>query len=109
MAKPSSPNAPKLKVAGRALWKALQAEYDITDAAGLVLLRTAAECRDLEVDATAEARRDGLVITDKYGQKRPHPCLSVARDARAHMLAAMKSLNLDVEPLRDRVGRPGGG
>jgi hypothetical protein len=32
----------------------------------------------------------------------------VARDARSGMLAAMRQLHFDVEPVRDRVGRPGG-
>jgi hypothetical protein len=97
-----------LKPEGRALWRRLQSAYGIADEGGLALLRTAAECRDLEVEALADARRDGLTITDRYGAKRGHPMLTVARDARVGMLAALRMLNLDVEPLRDRVGRPGG-
>lgn len=93
---------------GRTLWRRLRAEYGIQDAGGLALLRTACECRDLEVDAMQQARQDGLSTVDRYGQRRPHPLLSAARDARAQMLAALRALNLDVEPLRPGVGRPGG-
>jgi phage terminase small subunit len=103
------PRPPKsLDAAGRELWQELQAEYDISDAGGLRLLRTACECRDLDVAAMAIARSEGLCQTDKYGQKRPHPMLSVARDARAQMLTALKALNLSVEPIQDGPGRPAG-
>ena len=78
------------------------------DAGGLVLLQTACECADLEADAMAQARSEGLSSVDRYGQRRPHPLLSVARDARGQMLAALRQLHLDVEPLRDRPGRPAG-
>ena len=105
---PKAPPKPprSLGEAGRELWRRIQAQYRIDDAAGLALLRTAGECRDLDVQAMTEARRDGLVITDKYGQKRSHPCLTVARDARQQMLSALRAMNLDIEPLRDRQGRP---
>jgi hypothetical protein len=91
---------------GRSLWRRLQTEYGIVDAGGQVLLRTAAECEDLERDAMATARAEGLSSVDRYGQRRPHPLLSVARDARAQKLAALRALHLDVEPIRDRPGRP---
>jgi hypothetical protein len=55
-----------------------------------------------------QAKADGYATLDKYGQRRPHPLLSVARDARAQMLAALRALNLDVKPLQPHVGRPGG-
>jgi glutathione S-transferase len=47
-------------------------------------------------------------MADRFGQPKPHPLLATERDARAQFLAALKALNLDLEPLRDRVGRPGG-
>ena len=45
---------------------------------------------------------------DRFGQVKSHPLLSVERDSRAQYLAALKALNLDLEPLRDKPGRPGG-
>ena len=93
---------------GQALWAALADEYGINDAGGVELLRTACECRDLEHDAMTTARDEGLSTVDRYGQKRPHPLLSAARDARAQKLTALKGLHLDVEPVHDRPGRPVG-
>jgi hypothetical protein len=55
-----------------------------------------------------EARRDGLTSSDRYGQRRPHPALAAARDARSQALQALRSLHLDVEPLQPHRGRPGG-
>ena len=105
----TSPRPPKgLGPEGKALWKQLQGDYAIQDSGGLQLLRTACECRDLEAEAMQQARVEGLSSTDRYGQRRPHPLLSVARDARGQMLTALRALHLDVEPLRDRPGRPGG-
>jgi hypothetical protein len=98
-----------LKAEGRALWLRLQPEYQIVDSGGLTLLQLAAEARDLQCESLAIARRDGFVTTDKYGQRRPHPMLTVSRDAGSAVLRALRQLHLDVEPLNDRVGRPPGG
>ena len=86
-----------LKAAGKALWNDIVQQYRIADDAGLA------------------AGDDG------GGGPGPHPgcagrhpqarCLScgpadptcfLERDARAGMLSALRALNLDLEPLRDR-------
>lgn len=92
----------------RRWWRELQAEYQIDDAAGLLLLQTACEAHDRMKMAQAEIERDGQTVMDRFEQPKPHPMLTVERDARAAMLAALKQLNLDLEPLRDGPGRPGG-
>ena len=106
MAKTRFPPAAGLGAEGKALWQRLQAAYQIEDEGGLTLLLRVCESRDLVVDAMAEVRRDGFVITDRYGAKRGHPLLTVARDAGARELQALKMLALDLEPLKG-LGRPG--
>jgi phage terminase small subunit len=96
-----------LKAEGRLMWQQFRNEYQIEDVGGLRLLQTACECHDIQVEAMTTAREDGMVTIDRYGQRRPHPMLSVAGDARSQMLTALKGLHLDVEPLRDRPGHPG--
>ena len=49
-----------------------------------------------------------MIARGSKRQPRAHPLLAVERDSRAQMLAAMKALNLDLEPPRDGPGRPGG-
>jgi len=90
------------------IWKALISEYDIADVAGLRILQVALESFDRGQAARAEIDRDGLTVTDKFGQTKSHPLLPIERDSRAAFLAGLKSLNLDIEPLRDGRGRPSG-
>ncbi len=102
--------APKtLSPESRGWWRKLTKEYGIDDAGGLLVLRTALEALDRMRDAQAQVREGGAMLEDRWGQKKPHPLLTVERDSRAQMLMALKQLNLDLEPLRDRAGRPSGG
>lgn len=101
--------APKtLSTEGRTWWKRIVTEYDVTDDGGRLLLQTALEAFDRMRNCQAAIKRDGEMVKDRFDQLKPHPLLPAERDARAQMLAAMKALNLDLEPLRDRVGRPSG-
>ena len=105
--KASSPPA-HLSREAKALWNEISAEYAIEDAAGRRLLLTACESLDWMRKAEAAVEKDGLTVTDRYGAIRGHPMLATIRDARAAMLAAIKHLGLDLEPLHARPGRPGG-
>jgi P27 family predicted phage terminase small subunit len=107
--KKSKSRAPAgLSVEARAWWRQLQAEFAIEDPGGLLLLQTALEAFDRLRGARALIDRDGVVITDRFGQSKPHPAATIERDARTAMLTALRALNLDVEPLQGRVGRPNG-
>lgn len=83
-------------------------EYGIEDQAGLLILQTALESFDRMRLAEAILKKDGMTIMDRFGQPKAHPMTVVERDSRAAMLAALRQLNLDLEPLRDGPGRPGG-
>lgn len=89
-------------------YERLISEYGISDDAGLLLLQTGLEAFDRMRECQLAVVRDGAQIKDRFEQLKPHPLLSVERDSRAQMLAALKSLNLDMEPLRDKPGRPVG-
>ena len=97
-----------LKADGRKLWRSIQGEYSIDDGAGIALLTTACECLDRMRAAQAAIAAHGEVVTDRYGQVKVNPACQLEKDARNGFLAALKALNLDLEPLRDRPGRPGG-
>lgn len=101
--------APKhLSKSGQALWERLQNEYEIGDEAGFLLLTTAMEAGDRMREATAIIKKEGLQLPDRFGQMKAHPLTTVERDSRAAMLAALKALNLDLEPLNEKPGRPAG-
>lgn len=100
---PSSLSAP-----AKTLWRKLVKDYDIEDQAGLLLLGTALEAFDRMKQCQAAIKRDGPMVRDRFGQLKSHPLLPTERDARSQMLAALRALNLDIEPIHDRPGRPAG-
>lgn len=97
-----------LSTAAKKLWNDIFTEYAIDDAAGRAILRAALEAFDRSQDARKAINKDGMTVTGRDGQKRSHPLQTVERDNRAAFLAGLKALNLDLEPLRDGPGRPGG-
>jgi len=91
-----------------AWWRAMLREYQIADEGGLTLLGLAAEARDRMHRAAALVREHGEVIFSERVAPRPNPACAIERDARAQMIAALRELHLDVEPLHGRPGRPAG-
>jgi P27 family predicted phage terminase small subunit len=90
------------------IFKNLCDEYGISDEAGLKILRVSCEAFDRAQAARAAIDTAGMLLTDKYGQQKVNPLLACERDSRAAFLAGLKALNLDLEPLRDKPGRPPG-
>ena len=97
-----------LSAEARKIWREILSEYQIEDAAGLRILRVSLESFDRAQAARKAIDKEGMTVTDKFGQKKPHPLLPIERDSRAAFLAGLKALNLDLEPLRPGPGRPGG-
>lgn len=103
------PSAPaSLSPEAKNLWRRLLTEFDVNDQHGLLLLRTALEAMDRMRAAQAAIARDGVTIVDRWGQSKPHPACQIERDSRTGMLAALKALRLDIEPLHGAPGRPAG-
>jgi phage terminase small subunit len=94
--------------AGAGLWADIVRQYRIADGAGLVLVTTAAECLDRMRQAQEAIREHGLLLADRYGGKRQNPACVVERAARDGMINALKALNLNLEPLRDRADHVAG-
>ena len=108
MRNPKPPKPPKdLSGAPKKLWVDLQNEYAITDSAGLTLLADACRFFMRLEQARAILRREGLTVKDRFGQIIAHPLTRLERDSSAAMIRALKSLNLDIEPLKT-LGRPPG-
>ena len=100
-------NSVPLTTEAKKLKKELVAEYGIHDAAGVLLVRTVCECFDEMRRAQRVIATEGQLRENRFGEQKPHPAVSIVKDARAHMMLALKGLNLDLEPLRD-LGRPPG-
>lgn len=97
-----------LSTAAAEWWRRLAEEYDVSDPAGELLLESALRAFDRCEQARAALDRDGCVTLDARGRPKAHPAAAVERDSRSSMLGCLKAMNLDLEPLRDRAGRPGG-
>jgi P27 family predicted phage terminase small subunit len=89
-------------------WESIRVEYDVSDPGGLMILASACEAFDRMRQAQRRLRREGLTSKDRFGQVKANPLTVIERDSRAAMLAALKQLNLDLEPLEQRPGRPAG-
>ena len=98
----------KLSRKANKLKKSILQEYEITDEAGLAILDEALRAYDLGHEAQEQIDLEGLTVLGDRGQMKAHPLLSVVRFSRTQFLAALKSLNLDLEPLLLGRGRPGG-
>lgn len=104
----NAPAPSHLSADARGWWDRIVAQYSIDDDAGLLLLTVALESFDRMRGAQRIVKREGAVYRDRFGSPKAHPLLVVERDARAAMITSLKALNLDLEPLNDRPGRPGG-
>jgi len=100
--------AAKTRLAARREANRLVREFDITDPGGEALLRTFASAFSLEIDCQQQIEKDGLTFKDRFEQIKSHPLLTILNNARAQKMAALKALNLDVEPLQAAPGRPAG-
>jgi phage terminase small subunit len=107
MKKPTHAPPGHLSESARDWFLSLQAEYGIFDTGGVSLLTAAAEAWDrCRTAREAIAADGGPVIRDRFDQTKAHPAAAIERDARSQFITALKSLNLDIEPLRDKPGRP---
>jgi len=98
----------KLGKAGRKLWLSIQSEYDIADAGGLAFLTAACRVEDDIARAREKIAAEGDTVLDHRKQKQVHPLLRILPAMETIRRQNLAALNLNVEPLNDRPGRPGG-
>src|SRR5262245_61418996 len=87
--------------AAKRLWTDVVSSWQI-DPAALTILAVGCEELMRKDAARAIVDREGMALSDRFGQSRAHPMLAVERDARAGLLRALKQLGLDLEPIHGR-------
>ena len=93
-----------LNKVGRQLWNSIQLEYGIDDPGGLSHLLTACRSED-DIERMRETvSQDGDLVTDRFGQKQPHPLLVAIRGLETTKRQALSSLNLVRGVLRISAG-----
>jgi hypothetical protein len=101
------PKAPAgLSRDGRRLWVELQGTYGIVDPGGLLLLELAVRSFDDWTAARKLLDKEGLTVAGPGGRK-AHPALRAVEVAHRPLMASLRQLHLDVEPIQ-KVGRPSG-
>ena len=81
--------------------------FTITEETALTLVQYF-QARERLQKAEEALAADGLVITDRFKQQRPHPAASIARDSQALMLRALKALPLQPEGTKPAPAWSGG-
>src|SRR5260370_1157881 len=94
-ARPKPPS--HLGADGKKLWSDVVESFQI-ESWQLPTLRVAAEALDRCAVARDLLKADGLVVTDRYDQTKPHPATQIERDSRSSFLRAMRELNLAPAP-----------
>lgn len=84
-----------LREDGRAFWRRVLADYEITDAHDLSRLTVAAEALDRLAECRAAVERDGAFVVGRFGPK-PHPALILEDRHRSQHLKAVRELALDL-------------
>jgi hypothetical protein len=103
-AKPTADRPPKHLAEPEAhVWTRLRAEYGLGDAPALLLLEVLCDALAVVRRARELIDREGVSVDGK-----PHVLCKVMNDGQKTVLASLKALQLDMEPLRDGPGRPPG-
>ncbi len=89
----------------QALWTDIVTTFEMSDAAPLELLRRACEASDRADEARDVLAREGLVVVDRHGQVKAHPCISVERDSRIALTRILRELRIVDAPEPPRVPR----
>jgi hypothetical protein len=91
---------------GAHLWRTIQAQYLISDAGGLAMLKLACESADRAQACREQIDTDGVMIRGRTGV-RDHPLLKAELGARSFTVRTLQKLGLDLEPVKG-IGRPPG-
>jgi P27 family predicted phage terminase small subunit len=91
---PAEPKPPDhLSRLSKAFWRQITAKYAL-ETEHLAVLRRALEASDRADEAGELLRRDGLTTTDRYGQTKPHPAVTIELQNRAAFLRFLVALKL---------------
>lgn len=87
-----------LSLPARRLYAGIRALYEL-EAHDAAILVKALEAWDRAEQARQLIADEGIVITSRLGERKPHPAVGIERDSRTAFLAGMRQLGLDYEPV----------
>ncbi len=75
-------------------WQRTLTEYPQLNEHGRLLLTGACEAWDRSREAAVILDREGVTLTDRFGQQKIHPAVAVERDSRAQFAKLLTDLEL---------------
>jgi P27 family predicted phage terminase small subunit len=91
----TAPKAPKsLSTSGRRLWRSVVETWHL-DRRQLEVLRSACEASDRAEQARVQLDSEGLTVSDRYGQIKPHPAASIETSNRSLVARLLRELQLE--------------
>jgi hypothetical protein len=94
-----------LSVRARAFYLRMVADFEIDDAPGVELLLEACRALDRADQARAVLDVEGVVVIDRYEQRKPHPAAAIENSSRITFARLLRELNVSDEPPEVRVPR----
>src|SRR5205809_1219299 len=102
----SLPKAPAhLSRRMKSYWREIVGEFLLAPHQ-IELLRRGCEAADRADEARRIVEREGLTVTDRYGQTKPHPAVNIERDARLAIARLIRELALSPEEPEEPHSRP---
>lgn len=80
------------------LWDKITAQFEFSEAE-LAILRAGLEALDRCQQAKGILDREGITVTDRWKQVKPHPAVNIERDNRSAFISAMRTLKLNTQEL----------
>jgi phage terminase small subunit len=87
--------AKHLSPAAKKLWKSLHEEFDLDNAARMILL-TGLEAMDRKEQARAVLAKEGITQTDRFGFVKPRPEVAIERDSATTLGRCFRLLGFDL-------------
>jgi hypothetical protein len=101
------PPPPDLNETGAALWRDIVSVYEFSDLASYETLFQVCASADRATECAEEIAKTGVLMRNSNtGTVRGNPLIKDELALRAFICMALARLGLDLEPLRDRPGRP---
>ena len=106
---PKRPPQPPAHLAkrGKKLWKSVVENYDL-EQHHRDLLQSACEQLDRADSARREIEEHGVILLDRFQQRKQNPAVEVERQAHATFLRCLREMGLDVDPPESRGHRRAG-
>ena len=90
-----------LSLPARRLYDGIRSLYEL-EAHDAAILVKALEAWDRAEQARQLVTEEGIVISTRLGERKPHPAIAIERDSRTAFLAGMRQLGLDYEPVTNQ-------